>query len=62
MKLQAITNNEKIIPNLTWHHSDKPGIVFLVDKNIHKITGHTGGNVFWDVMLDKNRGIINEYR
>lgn len=31
----------------TWHHSEQPGKMQLVDKEIHKRTGHTGGRAFW---------------
>ena len=31
----------------TWHHSEEPGKLQLVDKEIHKRTGHTGGRAIW---------------
>jgi hypothetical protein len=30
-----------------WHHSEQPGRLQLVDKNLHDITGHTGGRFLW---------------
>ncbi|WML26330.1 HNH endonuclease [Neobacillus sp. OS1-33] len=30
-----------------WHHSEQPGILQLVDKNLHDITGHHGGRYLW---------------
>jgi hypothetical protein len=30
-----------------WHHSEQPGILQLVDKNLHDKTGHTGGRFLW---------------
>lgn len=31
----------------TWHHSEKLGILQLVDTNIHDKTAHTGGKKIW---------------
>lgn len=31
----------------TWHHSENPGILQLVDQDIHANTGHTGGRELW---------------
>lgn len=31
----------------TWHHSEKLGILQLVDTNIHSKTAHTGGRSIW---------------
>jgi len=30
-----------------WHHSEQPGILQLVDKDLHDKTGHTGGRSLW---------------
>ncbi|GEN81839.1 hypothetical protein SLU01_01510 [Sporosarcina luteola] len=30
-----------------WHHSEEPGVLQLVDKDIHDKTGHTGGRSLW---------------
>lgn len=31
----------------TWHHHEEPGIIQLVDTEIHAQTGHTGGSELW---------------
>ncbi|MCY3702816.1 MAG: HNH endonuclease [Rhodospirillales bacterium] len=31
----------------TWHHSQQPGRMELVDTNTHLKTGHTGGKEIW---------------
>ncbi|MET3684435.1 hypothetical protein ABID56_002572 [Alkalibacillus flavidus] len=31
----------------TWHHSEEPGVLQLVDEEIHANTGHTGGRSLW---------------
>ncbi|PKG22963.1 HNH endonuclease [Niallia nealsonii] len=30
-----------------WHHSEEPGVLQLVDEDIHENTGHTGGRELW---------------
>ncbi|MER2107074.1 MAG: HNH endonuclease [Solibacillus sp.] len=30
-----------------WHHSETPGVLQLVDKEIHELTRHTGGRALW---------------
>lgn len=30
-----------------WHHSETPGVLQLVDKEIHELTRHTGGRAIW---------------
>lgn len=30
-----------------WHHAPQPGLIQLVDANIHAGTGHTGGRTVW---------------
>lgn len=30
-----------------WHHSEKPGIIQLIRKDVHEFNRHTGGNVIW---------------
>lgn len=30
-----------------WHHSETPGVLQLVDKEIHELTRHTGGRSLW---------------
>jgi len=31
----------------TWHHSEEPGVLQLVDQEIHEQTGHDGGRQVW---------------
>ena len=31
----------------TWHHNQEPGLMQLVDRNIHRKTGHDGGFSIW---------------
>ncbi|QSS99703.1 HNH endonuclease [Pontibacillus sp. ALD_SL1] len=31
----------------TWHHHEQPGVVQLVDEEVHEQTGHTGGRSIW---------------
>lgn len=39
---------EKETPDgYTWHHSEKTGIMQLVDSEVHSKTGHTGGKSIW---------------
>lgn len=35
------------IPGLTWHHNHIPGKMELVDANVHRRCGHTGGRCIW---------------
>ncbi|HHT7188628.1 TPA: HNH endonuclease [Bacillus cereus] len=30
-----------------WHHSEQPGVLQLVDKELHDKSGHTGGRNLW---------------
>lgn len=30
-----------------WHHSEEPGLMQLVDSEVHARTGHTGGRYLW---------------
>lgn len=30
-----------------WHHHEQPGILQLVDEEVHQNTGHTGGREIW---------------
>ncbi|WP_019415988.1 HNH endonuclease [Paenisporosarcina sp. TG20] len=30
-----------------WHHSEQPGVLQLVNEEIHQNTGHTGGREIW---------------
>lgn len=45
-QLEQIRAGEAI-DGLTWHHSEKTGIMQLVDSAIHQKTGHTGGKAVW---------------
>ena len=31
----------------TWHHSETPGNLQLVEEETHSLTGHTGGRELW---------------
>lgn len=35
------------INGLTWHHSQKEGVLQLVDREIHRANSHTGGRYIW---------------
>ena len=37
----------KRLSNYTWHHDVDSGKMQLVNRNIHKKTGHTGGRFLW---------------
>ncbi|TYR73462.1 HNH endonuclease [Rossellomorea vietnamensis] len=30
-----------------WHHAEQPGVLQLVDEDLHQNTGHTGGRDIW---------------
>ncbi|MFE8699757.1 HNH endonuclease [Cytobacillus sp. FJAT-54145] len=30
-----------------WHHHEQPGVIQLVDQEVHQDTGHTGGREIW---------------
>ena len=46
-QLEQIKNGEPRISGLTWHHSEIPGKMQLVNSDIHAKTGHTGGRDVW---------------
>ncbi|MFD1407536.1 HNH endonuclease [Kroppenstedtia eburnea] len=46
-QLEALKNGEERIPGLTWHHHQQQGKMQLVESNVHKATGHTGGRDIW---------------
>ena len=46
-QLKAIISEEPKIPNYTWHHNEKFGIMQLVDDTIHAVSRHTGGFSIW---------------
>lgn len=39
--------NGKTPRGLTWHHHENRGRMELVDTELHKLTGHTGGKAIW---------------
>lgn len=44
--VQLLTHN--ITPDgYTWHHHEQPGVLQLVDSEVHNETAHTGGRVIW---------------
>lgn len=45
-QLEQIRNGETP-DGYVWHHSEQPGILQLVDKELHDKTGHTGGRYLW---------------
>lgn|GEM_PF-2371430 len=40
-------NNGNQPSGFVWHHSDKKGIIQLVDEELHRYTSHTGGQKVW---------------
>lgn len=46
-QLEQIDAGRVKIDGLTWHHSEEPGVMELVDSSEHRKTGHTGGQVIW---------------
>lgn len=46
-QLEQIRNGEPRISGLTWHHSEIPGKIQLVDANDHSAARHTGGRSIW---------------
>lgn len=46
-QLEQIHNGERKISGLTWHHTEIPGKMKLVDANDHALVRHTGGKVLW---------------
>lgn len=46
-QLEQIMAGEPYIKGLTWHHSEIPGRMELVETRIHALSGHTGGNSIW---------------
>ena len=42
-QLQAIQSGQANIPRLTWHHHQDTGRMQLIDRDIHRRTGHVGG-------------------
>lgn len=46
-QLEQIRNGEPRISGLTWHHSEIPGKMQLVDAKDHSAARHTGGRSIW---------------
>lgn len=46
-QLEQIKNGEPRISGMTWHHSEIPGKMQLVDANDHSAARHTGGRSIW---------------
>lgn len=44
--LQALENGQTPA-GYTWHHSEEPGHLQLVDRETHAETAHTGGRALW---------------
>ena len=45
-QLEQIRNGDKP-EGYTWHHHEEPGLMQLVDSEIHSRTPHTGGRSIW---------------
>ncbi|WP_067729138.1 HNH endonuclease [Oceanobacillus damuensis] len=45
-EVQALENGDTP-EGYVWHHTEDPGVLQLVDKEIHAETGHTGGRSLW---------------
>lgn len=45
-QLEQIANGDTP-DGYTWHHTEEPGKMQLVDTATHQGTGHTGGRVIW---------------
>ncbi|MED4455112.1 HNH endonuclease [Metabacillus fastidiosus] len=43
LDIQGLMNGETF-EGYTWRHHEQPGVIQLVDSEIHENTGHTGGN------------------
>jgi hypothetical protein len=44
--IQALANGDNP-EGFTWHHSEEPGVLQLVDEDVHANTGHDGGGELW---------------
>jgi hypothetical protein len=44
--VQALANGQTP-EGYTWHHHEEPGLLQLVDEEVHHNTGHTGGRELW---------------
>lgn len=52
-QLEQIKNGVPRISGLTWHHSEIPGRMQLVDAGEHSAIHHTGGRSIWGGGSDK---------
>lgn len=46
-QLEQIRDGAPRISGLTWHHTEHPGVMQLVDSDIHSKCRHTGGRNVW---------------
>lgn len=46
-QLQQIEKGVQKIDGYTWHHTEYPGKMELVDEDVHADTRHTGGRAVW---------------
>ncbi|MFB5285320.1 HNH endonuclease [Peribacillus sp. Hz7] len=46
LDVQALANGTTP-EGYVWHHSEQPGVLQLVNEEIHQNTGHTGGRELW---------------
>lgn len=46
-QLQQIEKGAQKIDGYTWHHTEEPGKIQLVDEDEHADTPHTGGRSIW---------------
>lgn len=46
-QILAISDELDCIPGLTWHHNQKFGLLQLVKRKVHCMTGHDGGMKIW---------------
>lgn len=45
-QIKQIKNSETP-SGMTWHHHENTGVMQLVDRELHRKTGHTGGKAIW---------------
>ncbi|MBU3185948.1 HNH endonuclease [Clostridium estertheticum] len=43
----AIFKEGGVPKRFTWHHNQEPGLMELVDRTLHRQTGHNGGFSIW---------------
>ena len=46
-QLEQILGKNPTIDGYTWHHTERPGKMQLVDRTIHDTCRHTGGRNIW---------------